>query len=357
VLDARAAPLPRATSFTTFAAFARKVRSSSGPGACPPTEAFGGDERAANDEALAVLGALASVLRAHGYGDDHLPEAREVHACFRLAAGAEAPSDAVEAVLGRRGLDALVDAGWAERGDLDPSIVRLAMAIFASGPVLSALPRATAGRDTVYLGPDSLALFRRAWEHGGTGRRAVDLATGNGFIAAAMAMRYDRVLAADLSTRCVAAASLLEVLNPTLAGRIDVVRADVAEGLTPGCFDLVTANPPWVPEDVDGRRDPARRFAAGGPTGFELPRRFLDGAACLLAPGGHGFVSCLDLELADGRRPLRDHVPVLERTGCAVVLHRSTMPGADDMRGWVKNRLGTIPSARHVIVELVAEPA
>ena len=67
--------------------------------------------------------------------------------------------------------------------------------------------------------------------------------------------------------------------DPGWAGGNYAAHTDVADGLAPHSFDLVTANAPWVPEPFDQAGSPARRFAAGGPSGFELPRRFLDAAA------------------------------------------------------------------------------
>jgi methylase of polypeptide subunit release factors len=304
-------------------------------------------------DGAAALAELASVLRTNDYCGQPDHGDPTVEACFRLGVGAQADRARVSEVVGPDALSAMVAAGWAEYGDLDPSFVRLTMSVFPTASLLTVIPRPAADRDTVYIGPDSLQLFRVAWQAGGGGR-AVDLATGNGFLAAALATRFERVVAADLAARCVAAAALVPVLNPFLASRIGVIQADIADGLAPRSFDLVTANPPWVPEPFDHAGSPARRFAAGGPTGFELPRRFLDAAADLLAPGGRAFVSCLDIEFPSGRRPLRDHIPELEAAGCEVELHRATLPGYDDVRGWVKDRLGRVPSARFVIVELRA---
>jgi len=348
--------------FRTFAEFAKTVRSDP-PHRLEPHRRSAGhtDSSGANTDsddpndpnAVAALAQLAATLRANDYGGEAIPSEPTAHACFRLGYGDSAERRIVERVVGRDGLDALVAARWAEYGDLDPAYVRLTMTVFATESVLTVSPRPAPGLDTVYIGPDSLALLRRAWASG-LGGRAADLGTGNGFIAAALATRFDYVVATDLSARCAWAASLVPVLNPFLAGRIGVVRADVGDGLAPRTFDLVTANPPWVPETMLGERDPGRRFAAGGPTGFELPRRFIDAAASLLAPRGRAFISCLDIELADGRRPLRDHALTLEQAGCAVEIHRSHMVGGDDMRVWVRNRLGRVRSAAHVIVELHA---
>ena len=70
-----------------------------------------------------------------------------------------------------------------------------------------------------------------------------------------------------------------------------------------------------------------RRFAAGGPTGFELPRRFIDAAAGLLSPGGRAFIACLDIEFDDGKRfSLRHYADLMisqsDNTAADHLIHR-----------------------------------
>jgi len=229
---------------------------------------------------------------------------------------------------------------------------RLGARIFPMRSMLTMLPDHHEGQDTVYLGPDSICLFERVWAARAHGDHAADLGTGNGFIAAALATRYDHVVAADLSPRCVATAALVPVLNPHLRHRFAAVQTDVAAGLRAGSFDLVTANAPWVPETAGPDGGPPRRFAAGGPTGSELPRRFLDGAAELLVPGGRAFVACLDIRFDDGRRPLVDHLPLLAALGFEITVTGSPMNEVFDYRAWAGYRAPGATSARHVVVEI-----
>ena len=90
----------------------------------------------------------------------------------------------------------------------------------------------------------------------------------------------------------------------TVAGngvrRLDLASGDVmfaASGVTDGTmlagvggFDLVVANPPYVPTSAGDHRP----WADGGPTGAQLPARFALDAIDLLQPG--------DTALEDGRR-------------------------------------------------------
>lgn len=218
--------------------------------------------------------------------------------------------------------------------------------------VYTLLPFGRPDEDVVYLGEDSVCLFEIVWAARGIGDRAVDLATGNGFIAASLATRFDHVVAADLSPRCVATAALVPVLNPHLRTRFDAVQLDVADGLRPGSFDLVTANAPWVPETAGPDGGPPRRFAAGGPTGFELPRRFVDAAATLLAPGGRAYVACLDIRFDDGRRPVAEHAPVVAERGYEVAITETRLNDRTDLGPWAARQAPGATSARHVVVEL-----
>ena len=86
------------------------------------------------------------------------------------------------------------------------------------------------------------------------------------------------LVVADLSARFATTVARVPALNPHLRSRFSVMQMDVANGLRPGSFDLVTVNAPWVPETVGPDGGPPRQFAAGGPMGFELPRRFIDAA-------------------------------------------------------------------------------
>jgi methylase of polypeptide subunit release factors len=162
------------------------------------------------------------------------------------------------------------------------------------------------------------------------------------------------VIAADVSQRCAATAALVPVLNPHLRGRFAAVQTDVADGLRPGSFDLVTANAPWVPETVGPHGGPPRRFAAGGPTGCELPLRFIDEACRLLAPGGRAFIACLDVAFDDGRRPLVDDLPAVTTGDVEVEVEvtASQLNEQFDYSAWVGHKAAGAIAAHHVVVEV-----
>ena len=126
----------------------------------------------------------------------------------------------------------------------------------------------------------------------------------------------------------------------------------MADGLRPGSFDLVTANTPWVPETLRPGGACPRRFAAGGPSGFELPLRFIDGAADLLAPGGRAFVACMALDFDDGRRPLEDHLAVVRGRGFDTHVTATRANQMFNYPAWAARKVPGTTSARHVVVEI-----
>lgn len=120
--------------------------------------------------------------------------------------------------------------------------------------------------------------------------RILDLCTGSGAIAITLALEMGRrVMAADLSMRALGVASRNAA---SLGAQIDLVCADAADGFG-GEWELITANPPYVPEtELAGLqrevRDHEPRLALdGGENGIRVYRRIVSGARSLLASGGH----------------------------------------------------------------------
>jgi SAM-dependent methyltransferase len=318
----------------------------------------------ADRDACGALEELAGRLRLIGYrGDgphdgaasppDQMPVDAEARTLVDLARGERLPEDAALDALGTDAWDAFERCGALH---VAAGEVCLAGRVVAMRSVYSLLPTNPAGVDLVYLGPDSIVLFQRVWSARGHGGRAADLATGNGFIAAALATRYDHVVAADISGRCAATAALVAVLNPHLRGRFTAMQMDIAQGLRHGSFDLVTANAPWVPETVAPDGGPPRLFAAGGPTGCELPLQFVDQAAQLLAPGGRAFVACLDVTFGDGRRPVAEHLPAVAASGFEVTSTASPLNDVFDYNTWVAAKAPGAVAADHVVVEVHRPP-
>ncbi len=135
------------------------------------------------------------------------------------------------------------------------------------------------------------------------GQRVLDLCTGTGALALAAARNgAASVTAVDLSRRAVVCARA----NAWLAGvPVDVRHGDLFEPVL-GCrFDVVLANPPYVPaRSTQLPRHGAARSWDGGRDGRVLVDRICNGLGPVLAPGGvllitHSAVTGTDRTLAE----------------------------------------------------------
>jgi methylase of polypeptide subunit release factors len=177
--------------------------------------------------------------------------------------------------------------------------------------------------DSVYAGSDTWLLRDQAWKYGLHGKRAIDLGTGTGLVAAFLTSRYETVVATDINQRATQTAQLSrELLPDTAKSRMHVVANDVAAGIHPGTFDFVCVNAPWVP----AHRADGRIYSQGGETGFELPRRFILEGTDLLAPGGTFIALCAELSFTDGSNPLREMLDDLEQNGFATFVEPTPAP-------------------------------
>ncbi|MFD3539149.1 HemK2/MTQ2 family protein methyltransferase [Streptomyces sp. NPDC058662] len=132
--------------------------------------------------------------------------------------------------------------------------------------------------DTLLLGE---ALDR---EEFGPGTDALEIGTGTGALALHAAGRGARVTAVDVSWRAVVTARL-NSLRRRLPLR--VVHGDFAARTAGHRYDLVVANPPYVP--APGVRPPSRgskRAWDAGPDGRVVIDRICASAPALLRPGG-----------------------------------------------------------------------
>ncbi|MEI7540134.1 MAG: peptide chain release factor N(5)-glutamine methyltransferase [Actinomycetes bacterium] len=117
----------------------------------------------------------------------------------------------------------------------------------------------------------------------------IDLGAGSGALALAIATEAPtaRVIAVEKSADALV---WLKRNVSVIAENVRVVEGDVADVLPGVKCDVVIANPPYIPDtqslprDVIGFEPHIALF--GGPTGLELPRRFIEAAARLLKPAG-----------------------------------------------------------------------
>lgn len=127
-----------------------------------------------------------------------------------------------------------------------------------------------------------------------SGKRALEVGTGTGVLAILLARAGARVVATDLEPAAVACARE-NAAALGAAEAIEVVEADLfpprsAPGSGDDRFDLVVANPPWLPAAAHTPLD----RAVYDPGGAFLAR-FLAGAPARLAPGGEVWLVLSDL--------------------------------------------------------------
>lgn len=123
---------------------------------------------------------------------------------------------------------------------------------------------------------------------------ALDLCTGSGCVVIALAKQRPtwNFTATDVDEET-ATLAWENVLRTGVAHHVRVLLGDLFGAVPEGeRFDLVTANPPYIPSaeiptlDPDIREYEPRRALDGGPDGLDLVRRIVAEAPDYLAPGG-----------------------------------------------------------------------
>lgn len=118
------------------------------------------------------------------------------------------------------------------------------------------------------------------------GARVLDLCTGSGAVAIAAALRDSPVMAVDVSRRALLAVRLNARLNGVRV-RVRARRGDLFDAVRGERFDLIVANPPYLPAEDDAlpARGPARAWDAGR-DGRAVLDPLCAAAAEHLQPGG-----------------------------------------------------------------------
>jgi SAM-dependent methyltransferase len=112
----------------------------------------------------------------------------------------------------------------------------------------------------------------------------LDLGCGAGTLALLYAPLAARVVGTDVNPRALAFARA----NAALAGRdVEWRQGDLYAPVEPETFELVVAQPPFVPRPAGAAE---ATYLHGGARGDELARRALAGLPARLAPGGRGVV-------------------------------------------------------------------
>lgn len=112
--------------------------------------------------------------------------------------------------------------------------------------------------------------------------RALDLGTGCGVQALALASHTGSVTATDISARALAYARFNAALNGT---EIDWREGSMLEPVAGEQFDLVVSNPPFVITPRSGELE-TYTYRDGGRSGDDLVRDLITSVSSVLAPGG-----------------------------------------------------------------------
>lgn len=153
---------------------------------------------------------------------------------------------------------------------------------------------------------------------------AFDIGTGTGVLAAVLARRgVERVVATDSDPRALACARE-NLENLQLAGRVEVVAADLfppAEAGIAGRAALIVCNPPWLP----GRPASPLEHAVYD-EGSRMLLGFLRGLAARLLPGGEGWLILSDLAEHLGLRSREELLAAIAGAGLRVVERHDMRP-------------------------------
>jgi release factor glutamine methyltransferase len=168
--------------------------------------------------------------------------------------------------------------------------------------------------------------------------RIADVCTGSGCLAVALGREFPRasLVASDTSDAALAVANR-NLSRHGMLSRAQCIQADLFHGL-PHVFDLIVANPPYVPTvDASGLQPEVRRFEPAlalfaGENGLQVIRRLVQQAPEALASDGFlmfefgaGQAEAVEsavaqvgsLSLIDVRRDLQDlpRVAIVQKTG------------------------------------------
>jgi release factor glutamine methyltransferase len=119
---------------------------------------------------------------------------------------------------------------------------------------------------------DTFLLARCASKYAGAW--ALEIGVGSGAVAEELAANFENVVGTDID---LASLAYCRSRNPKLM----LACCDAASGFSNIRFDLVVANPPYLPDDGD--KDAT---VHGGPTGVETTIRFIESALPLLSDRG-----------------------------------------------------------------------
>ncbi|MHB8744423.1 MAG: 50S ribosomal protein L3 N(5)-glutamine methyltransferase [Sulfuricaulis sp.] len=153
------------------------------------------------------------------------------------------------------------------------------------------------------------------WIDPGRVLRILDLCTGSGCMAIALAVAFPqaRVDAADISADAIAVAHI-NVESHGMRERVRLIRSDLFSALPDECYDLIVTNPPYVAQaemetlPPEYRHEPALALASGT-HGLDAMTGILAGSVAHLNHGG-----ILVAEVGNSAVTLQDKFPAIPFT-------------------------------------------
>jgi len=125
------------------------------------------------------------------------------------------------------------------------------------------------------------------------GQSVIDLGSGSGCIAISIATEVENVQVTAVE-KSPDAAIWLKKNSARLTPDLRIIEADVTVALMGETFDVVVANPPYIPNreyaeflTPEVRKEPEIALRGGPEDGMDVPREFIAAAARLLKSGGY----------------------------------------------------------------------
>lgn len=158
--------------------------------------------------------------------------------------------------------------------------------------------------DVLVPRPDTETLVQAAVEVCKEGGTVLDLCTGSGCVAVAIAQECANVVvhATDVSASALAVAKN-NVIKHQLEERVQLFEGDLFAPLPKDQrYDVIVSNPPYVIESdlvslsPEVQKEPRIALLGGGDDGLEITRRLLEAASSYLRPNGHLFIELDDTQ-------------------------------------------------------------
>lgn len=136
----------------------------------------------------------------------------------------------------------------------------------------------------VFAPPSDALLLADVLREHAYGRDVLDVCTGSGILAVTAGLAGARtVTAVDVSRRALIATRLNGLLNGV---RVRTRRGDLLTGIGESRYDVIVANPPYLPAKSDGSPRGLERATEAGPRGRNFLDRLILQAPRHLRPGG-----------------------------------------------------------------------